>query len=161
MRKHQAQKGKSVDWLTPPEWIKALGPFDLDPCCPEKMPWKTAKVMLTKKQDGLHADWRGKRLWLNPPFGREADEWLSKMLFNTGGIALLPANTETERFRNYVWGHSDGVCFPIGRPHFYTPNGKKAKSNSGCSICLIAYGSENLAALLKANLGPVVTTINR
>lgn len=29
-------------WLTPPHIIEALGPFDLDPCCPPTMPWRTA-----------------------------------------------------------------------------------------------------------------------
>jgi len=30
----------TVTWLTPKSTIKALGPFDLDPCTPEEgMPW--------------------------------------------------------------------------------------------------------------------------
>lgn len=34
------RKGKD-EWLTPPEIIKALGPFDLDPCAPINRPWST------------------------------------------------------------------------------------------------------------------------
>lgn len=51
-------------WLTPPALINALGEFDLDPCCPEKMPWSTAKKMLSREQngDGLTAEWSGERL---------------------------------------------------------------------------------------------------
>lgn len=48
---HQSAKMKSDTWLTPPEIIKALGIFDLDPCCPENMPWPTANIMLTKQND--------------------------------------------------------------------------------------------------------------
>lgn len=59
-------------WLTPPYIIDALGPFDLDPCCPPKMPWQTAAEMVCRPADGLAVDWRGKRVWLNPPYGREA-----------------------------------------------------------------------------------------
>ena len=68
--------GMNVDsgqktWLTPPEIIRSLGEFDLDPCVPDSMPWQTAKRMVTKAEDGLTVDWNGKRVWLNPPYGRE------------------------------------------------------------------------------------------
>lgn len=36
-------------WLTPPEVIRALGRFTLDPCCPPVMPWRTADKMLTHR----------------------------------------------------------------------------------------------------------------
>lgn len=34
---HEATLGKNNEWLTPPEIIKSLGEFDLDPCAPEFM----------------------------------------------------------------------------------------------------------------------------
>lgn len=34
-------------WLTPPELVEALGPFDTDPCCEPWMPWRTAARMLS------------------------------------------------------------------------------------------------------------------
>jgi hypothetical protein len=34
-------------WLSPPELVAALGPFDLDPCCEPWMPWRTATRMLS------------------------------------------------------------------------------------------------------------------
>ncbi len=46
-------------WLTPRYIIDALGPFDLDPCCPPKMPWRTAAEMVCRPADGLAVDWRG------------------------------------------------------------------------------------------------------
>ena len=39
---HQAATMGTDEWLTPPEIIKALGPFDLDPCSPITRPWDTA-----------------------------------------------------------------------------------------------------------------------
>lgn len=81
-------------WLTPPEIINALGPFDLDPCCPPTMPWRTATQMVHWPNDGLKVDWTGKRVWLNPPYGREAMPFLRKMAENkTGGhFAHIRAN---------------------------------------------------------------------
>lgn len=76
--------GMNVDtgqksWLTPPRIINALGTFSLDPCCPPKMPWRTATHMVCRPDDGLAVDWTGKRVWLNPPYGRESIPFLRKM----------------------------------------------------------------------------------
>ena len=72
-------------WLTPPHIVEALGPFDLDPCCPPKMPWRTAAQMVCRPDDGLAVDWTGKRVWLNPPYGREAVPFLRRMANHEGG----------------------------------------------------------------------------
>ena len=72
-------------WLTPPHIIEALGPFDLDPCCPPNMPWQTAAQMVCRPDDGLAVDWTGKRVWLNPPYGREAMPFLRKMAKTSEG----------------------------------------------------------------------------
>lgn len=74
-------------WLTPRHIIDALGHFDTDPCCPPNMPWRTADTMLTKADDGTTAPWHG-RVWLNPPYGREAYPFLERMSRYKGGGAL-------------------------------------------------------------------------
>lgn len=152
---HQSACAKSVDWLTPPEWIKALGPFDLDPCCPAGMPWRTAKTMLTRRQDGLSARWRG-HVWLNPPFGDQAGVWLKRLRDHGNGIALVPARTETPWFYESIWGNANAICFVRGRPHFHYPSGKRAPFNSGAPIALIAYGGWAQQQLEHAQLGYVV-----
>lgn len=159
---HQSASMKSDTYLTPPEWIKALGPFDLDPCCPSVMPWPTAKEMRTKEtkgenwQGGAAGPWHG-RVWLNPPFGREAAMWLLKLALHGNGIALIPARTETEMFYESVWGKADAVCFVKGRPHFHYQDGSRASFNSGAPIALVAYGPQNVEALRRANLGIVLS----
>lgn len=152
---HQSARMGSDTWLTPPAWIEKLGPFDLDPCCPPDMPWKTASKMLTKAEDGLQATWRG-RVWLNPPFGNQAATWLQKLAQHGNGIALIPARTETAMFFKYVWHWADTVCFVKGRPHFHYPDGTRAPFNSGAPICLVAYGNLNSQALYRSGLGIVV-----
>ena len=51
------------DWLTPPEILEALGPFDMDPCASQFQPWRTAVQQFTIEDDGLAREWRG-RVWL-------------------------------------------------------------------------------------------------
>lgn len=34
MKQHQTSIGKNQEWLTPPNILKSLGEFDLDPCSP-------------------------------------------------------------------------------------------------------------------------------
>lgn len=151
MSGHQSPVMKSDTWLTPPNWLTQLGPFDLDPCCPPDMPWRSAVKMLTEVEDGLAQPWNG-RVWLNPPFGKEWPAWVEKLADHGNGIALIPARTETEAFYRLVWRRADGICFVKGRPHFHRADGSRAPFNSGAPIALVAYGP-NVAALGKAGLG--------
>ena len=156
---HQSARMKSEVWLTPPEILRALGPFDLDPCAPAVRPWEMARDHISPPADGLAAEWWG-RVWLNPPFGTKAAAWLRKMKTHGNGIALIPARTETAMFYESVWRGGDAVCFLKGRPHFYRVDGTRAPFNSGAPICLVAYGLDNVEALERASLGVVVRWAN-
>ena len=151
---HQSAKMKNDEWLTPPEILAPLGHFDLDPCSPINRPWSTAANHLTILDDGLSKPWNG-RVWLNPPFGREAVKWLRKLADHNDGIALIPARTETAMFYETVWGKADSILFLKGRPHFHFVTGKRAAFNSGAPICLIAYGENNTQSLINSGLGVV------
>ena len=98
-------------WLTPPHIIDTLGPFDLDPCCPPKMPWQTATEMVCRPADGLAVDWRGKRVWLNPPYGREAVPFLRKMAIGGTGGGYRP-HLHTHRYRRVA-----RLYFPLRLRH--------------------------------------------
>lgn len=150
---HQSARMKNDEWLTPPEIIKALGDFDLDPCAPAVRPWDMAKRHFWA--EGLDMPWEG-RVWCNPPFGREAVKWLRKLAAHGDGIGLVPARTETAMFYEVVWPLADAVCFIKGRPHFHYVNGDRAAANSGAPICLVAYGAANVKALKRADLGIVL-----
>ena len=152
---HQSAAMKHDEWLTPPEILRPLGKFDLDPCAPIMRPWDTAAKHLNVNDDGLSQPWHG-RVWCNPPFGREAVKWLNRMVQHGNGIALVPARTETAMFYTCVWGAADAVLFIKGRPHFHHPSGERAAFNSGAPICLIAYGKHNADVLRASGLGHVV-----
>jgi len=141
----------SDTWLTPPEILKALGPFDLDPCCPPVMPWKTAARCFTERDDGLAQPWAG-RVWLNPPYSREAVRWLRRMAQHGNGVALVFARTETEWFWETVWRAATALHFFEGRIHFHHPDGRRARANAGAPSVLAAYGDDNAAALKSCRL---------
>lgn len=139
------------EWLTPPEIIKALGEFDLDPCAPIIRPWDTANKHYTIKDNGLIQPWFG-RVWCNPPYGRETGNWLKKMSEHNNGIALIFARTETENFFRYIWPKAQAIMFLRRRLIFHHVNGTKPNNSAGAPSCLIAYGSENVLSLKHSKL---------
>jgi hypothetical protein len=139
-------------WLTPPQILSALGPFDLDPCAAsEPRPWPTADNHYTEADDGLRQHWYG-RVWLNPPFGSQTGVWLRRLADHGNGIALTFARTDTAMFQQQVFDKARAILFLAGRPHFHLPDGSRAKGNSGGPICLIAYSPFNAQALEDSGL---------
>ncbi len=150
---HHSARMQKDEWLTPPELIHLLGPFDLDPCSPgSRRPWDTAKrhLSLHEHGDGLLCNWEG-RVWLNPPYGSEAGKWLAKLAEHGDGIALIFARTETEMFFNEVWSKADALLFLKGRLYFHHVDGQKAAANAGAPSVLVAYGQRNARVLSELN----------
>jgi hypothetical protein len=139
------------EWLTPPEIIRALGEFDIDPCSPIARPWDTAARHFTADDDGLAQVWNG-RVWMNPPYGQHTEKWLAKLAQHGDGIALVFARTETKMFFDHVWPKAHALLFLKGRPHFHRPCGTRANGNSGGPVVLIAYGARNVIALERCGL---------
>lgn len=143
---HQSARAKTVEWFTPPEILRPLGAFDLDPCSPVVRPWDTAKVHYTVHDNGLLLPWHG-RVWLNPPYGREIELWMAKMAAHGRGISLIFARTDTQFFHRHVFGACDSILFLEGRIHFCNAGGIRARQTGGAPSCLVAYGSENVDAI--------------
>lgn len=133
-------QGNSDVWITP-QWITdPLGPFDLDPCAAEQMPWEIARKSYTIIDDGLSQKWYG-FVWCNPPFSRSLREsFMQKMMEHNNGIILLPAACETDVWKKYVFGTASGVFMLHKRPYFCDMQGKPGRSNSGQTIALVGYG---------------------
>lgn len=160
MGSHQSASGGSDEWLTPPDLLAALGPFDLDPCSPVDRPWDTARHHFTIEDDGLRQEWSG-RVWLNPPYA-QADKWLHRLAEHGQGTALIFARTETALWFTHVWPRASAVLFIRGRLHFHYRNGKRAKANSGAPSVLVAYGEADAAVLASEPLpGRYVATSPR
>ena len=148
---HERSPTGKCEWLTPPEIIRALGRFDLDPCAPRHRPWPTARCHYTVAEDGLRQAWFG-RVWLNPPYGRETPRWLARLAEHGNGVALIFARTETRMFFQYIWAAAQAVLFLRGRLTFYNPDGSRPGNSGGAPSCLVAYGWHNVAALAASGL---------
>lgn len=144
--------GKTVEWLTPPDLLRSLGVFDLDPCSPTNRPWDTARRHFTREDDGLSREWAG-RIWLNPPYGHGVqDKWLARLAEHGDGIALIFARTETDSFHRYVWDKASAVFFLRKRVRFCDPTGKQSDKNSGSPSVLVAYGETNIKAIAESGI---------
>lgn len=146
---HDRTTGKE-DWLTPPEIIKALGPFDLDPCSPIVRPWDTAAKHYTIIDNGLRLPWEG-RVWLNPPYGSETTKWMKKMAEHGNGTALIFARTETATFFPWIWEYAIALLFLRGRIAFYTKEGFRGGA-AGAPSVLVAYGFHDALILKRSDL---------
>lgn len=177
---HHSAAMKSDVYLTPPEIIDALGPFDLDPCAaPEPRPWPTAKRHICLPENGLLADWGEAFVWLNPLYSREAGRWVSRLAEHPGGgIALVFARTETEWFVKSVWKakRATAVFFIHGRITFRDRFGEPVQvevrvpgkdkvrfqtANAGAPSVLVAYGREAAARLLGSNISGTFLPVGR
>ena len=149
------------EWLTPPHIVEALGVFDLDPCSPKPdvRPWATASNHFCVDDDGLNQRWRG-RVWCNPPYGREAFDWLKELAHHGNGIALIFARTETKGFHSEVWGKADAIFFFKGRLKFHYIDGRQGDTANAPS-CLIAYGDNNVEALKGSGLCGVLVDLRK
>ena len=144
---YQVDSSNTTDvWLTPPSLINSLGEFDLDPCCPNNLPWKTAKKFysLENGQDGLGLDWEG-RVWLNPPYSNWVP-FMEKLKKHGNGIALIFARTETRGFFNHVWNDADSILFLKRRVKFVKSDLSGGGASTAPSV-LIAYGQNNTQAI--------------
>ena len=136
-------------WLTPPEILRPLGRFDLDPCAaPEPRPWPTADRHIARPADGLNSPWTG-RVWLNPPYSA-ASAWVGRLAGHGCGTALIFARCETKWFADYVWARASALLFLEGRVGFLRANGRPGGPrghNATAPSVLVAYGIPDADAL--------------
>jgi hypothetical protein len=76
---------KTVIWETPQDTFNDLNEefnLEVDVCAlPENAKLST---YFTPEANGLAQDWRGKRCWMNPPYGREIGKWIEKAAIGGG-----------------------------------------------------------------------------
>lgn len=140
-------------WLTPPEVIQTLGPFDLDVSAWEGDPTRCATKGYTIHDDGLSQEWFG-RVWMNPPYSNVAP-WMERLAQHGDGIALVHSQTCSAWFREALTS-ADLVCFVLGRLRFvrpaWTEKAKKGNRPAYASV-IFAYGDECVRRVRSSHLG--------
>jgi hypothetical protein len=148
--------GTSAEWWTPPHVFEALGlEFDLDPCAPPGgVPWVPASQHYSIQDNGLIQPWEG-RVWLNPPYGREAPKWVGKLADHGDGIALVFVRS-CAKWGQAAMRRADAVCFIAGRLSFIDGTAAERRGhNAANSSMLLAFGPECAEAVQNCELGVV------
>lgn len=137
---------RTTRWLTPSWIVEALGEFDLDPCGAPEHDLAARTYLLENGDNGLELPWFG-RVWLNPPYGREQEPFMRRLVDHGQGTALIFARTETRSFFETVWDSASAVLFIRGRLTFAKADGGKPIANAGAPSVLVAYGAGDAEAL--------------
>lgn len=113
---------KEESWATPTSFFAELDKefhFTLDPCASAEN--HKCEKYFTKEQDGLKQDWKGYRVFCNPPYGRDIKRWVQKCHEESKHcpliVMLVFARTDTQWFHDYVYGKAE-LRFIKGRLHF-------------------------------------------
>ena len=107
----------------PPRFFETLNNefnFDLDVCATKDN--HKCEEYFTKENSGLTKDWGGRRVFCNPPYGREIGTWVEKCYReghkdNTLVVMLIPARTDTKYFHDFIL-HRAEIRFVSGRLKF-------------------------------------------
>lgn len=134
--------GSTVEWYTPPRVLDALGlEYDLDPAAPAGgVPWIPAARHYSFADDGLTAEWDG-RIWLNPPYGREAALWVDRLIEHGDGVALVFARVDAAWAQRALHA-ADAVCLIAGRLSFVRGGDQDGHDRRGveCAAAVMSCG---------------------
>ncbi len=117
---------KHIDYETPMSIFKVLDNefhFTLDVAASAKN--AKCERYFTKEQNGLAQEWSGV-CWCNPPYGREAKDWIIKA-YNSAiegkatTVLLVPARVNADYFHEYCF--KGEVRYVLGRPSFKREDG--------------------------------------
>jgi hypothetical protein len=123
---------ESDNRFTPPFFIQAVehsfGRIAFDPCWhPASAVRPLAYLDVRRGDDGLRDAWRGRLVFVNPPWSKQK-LWVERAhhQWSKGNVktvvCLVPAKTDTKLFHRVLSQDAD-VYFIEGRPHFFKEDG--------------------------------------
>ena len=113
---------ESGEWETPQALFDKLNGefrFNLDLAASRKN--TKCRKFYTKRDNGLAQSWAGKRVFLNPPYGRGIIEpWVRKAATDRTEVCvcLIHARTDTKWFQDWVLPSAHEIRFVKGRVKF-------------------------------------------
>ena len=138
---------KSMDiWETPVYFFNLLDKifhFTLDPCADLKN--TKCERFFTKEMNGLLQDWKGEKVFVNPPFS-DVKNWVIKCYNegqkeNTIVVMILPSRTDTQYWHDFIM-KAHKIWFAKGRVNFLI-NGEKTKNGSTFPLAIIIFKKTN------------------
>jgi len=141
----------STEWKTP-KWLfdrlyEEFG-FQIDACASSSN--TMCQAYIDEDQDCLETSWgltyKLTTVWMNPPWGRGVGKFIQRAYeqskLNRMVVAcLLPANTDTRWWRDWVWKASE-VRLITGRLHFVCEDGRTGPCPTGACIVVFCPWSE-------------------
>lgn len=155
------------EWYTPVKYVEAarlvLGTIDLDPAsCKRANKIVQAKAFYTAKDDSLHQPWTG-RLWLNPPYGGLAGEFVRRLVLEyeagdvKAAVALVNANCTDTNWFQPLWNYV--LCFTDHRIDFDSGGrGKQTGSTHGSAFAYLGLETKAFKAAF-SEFGAVVRRV--
>jgi len=143
----------STEWSTPEAFFKRLDDefvFTLDLCATEDN--ALCGAFVDKEEDCLSVEWdwvaqdpKRYTAWMNPPWGRGVGKFVQRAYEQSKRhglrvVCLLPANTDTKWWRDWVWRASE-VRFVTGRLHFVCSDGRTGPCPTGA--CVVVFDPED------------------
>jgi phage N-6-adenine-methyltransferase len=134
-----------TDWETPRELfdrLDAFWHFDLDVAASDTN--HLCADYYTKETDGLAHSWAGRRVWCNPPYGKQIGDWARKAYEETRDgrtlvIMLVPARTDTRWYHDYIQGHAAEVKFIRGRLKYTLGGGSAEQRTIPFDACQVGW----------------------
>ena len=153
-RKHISEK---KDWNTPPKYTEAVreffGEIDLDPCS-NILSIVGAKTEFILPTDGLLEEWDFKKIYMNPPYGRDKErktsikKWIIKAEnanknFGSEIIALIPVATSSSHFKEMIFKSANSICFLEDTRLKFMIDGELSKKGAPMSCCIVYWGNQS------------------
>lgn len=144
---------ESVEWYTPAIYIEAaravMGGIDVDPASSTTAQETVqAARWFGRSDDGLRQEWLG-RVWLNPPYGGVAGDWVRKLLVELGccrttqAIVLLNGSAMETAWFWPLWDYT--LCVHEGRIAFISPSGQSRGPTHGSVFAYIGGDARRFA----------------
>lgn len=150
-------RSTSRDWCTPPKYAEVVHRFfpdlALDPCSNESSIIRARVRYSLPEHDGLVESWDFPSLYVNPPYGVDAErgtsisQWLARCAeahraHGSEVLALVPVATNTGHWKKYVWGVARGVCFLADTRLKFLVGGELSKKGAPMA-CSVPYWGED------------------
>ena len=148
-------------WFTPPEIVKPLEDFDLDVCSVSYRPFDIARKHIEhdRGECAFDVSWDNKRVWMNPPYGKQIKPFIERFSTIENGIALVFARMGTPWMQDWIRS-GGGVFFLRKRVRFIDKKGVRG-TNAGTDSCFLYSGKGNEKIILESGLDGVLLEENR